>query len=182
MHVLVIIVSDTHSVLDARIASLARMSDFAVHAGDIGSLQVLHALKPRQGVVAVRGNNDTPDKWPAGEQDALATLPFETRLELPGGYLQVLHGDRAGRPQGLHARLRMRYADARAIVYGHSHRLVCDCAQLPWVLNPGAAGRQRTYGGPSCLVLRASARQWDVEARRFDPLPAHPAPMKNKRI
>jgi uncharacterized protein len=66
-----------------------------------------------------------------------------------------------------HARLRAAYPSARAIVYGHSHRLVVDDALTPWVLNPGAAGRARTYGGPSCLVLEANVRSWHVEIHRF---------------
>lgn len=172
MSVTVAIVSDTHGFLDPRIGEIVRACDIAVHAGDIGSWRVLTALTPRRGVVAaVRGNNDVPEKWPESERDVLELLPLEYGLDLPGGRLYVVHGDRAGGAKGLHARLRKRYAGARAIVYGHSHRLVRDCEESPWVLNPGAAGRQRTYGGPSCLLLRATARRWDVEIRRFEPLP-----------
>ncbi|MFM1890995.1 MAG: hypothetical protein RLZ44_72, partial [Pseudomonadota bacterium] len=40
---------------------------------------------------------------------------------------------------------------------------------IPWVLNPGAAGRSRTFGGPSCLLLHAGARVWRVETHRFPP-------------
>lgn len=174
MPVTVAIVSDTHGFLDPRIAEIVRACDIAVHAGDIGSQRVLGALKPRRGAVAaVRGNNDVPEKWPESERDALDLLPLECGLDLPGGQLYVVHGDRVGRAKDLHARLRKRYAEARAIVYGHSHRLVCDYAENPWVLNPGAAGRQRTYGGPSCLLLRADAQRWNVEVRRFEPLPRY---------
>lgn len=176
MQVTVAIVSDTHSVLDPRIAEIVRACDLAVHAGDIGSQRVLHQLRPRRGVVmAVRGNNDVPEKWPEKAWDALDALPFEGVLELPGGRLQVLHGDRAGAAKGLHARLRKRYAEVRAVAYGHSHRLVCDCAETPWILNPGAAGRSRTYGGPSCLVLYAAVHEWRVDERRFELLPAYAA-------
>ncbi len=174
MSVTVAIVSDTHGFLDLRIAEIVLACDIAVHAGDIGSQRVLSALKPRRGaVVAVRGNNDVPEKWPENEWNALELLPFECGLDLPGGHLHVVHGDRVGRAKDLHARLRKRYADARAVVYGHSHRIVCDCIENPWVLNPGAAGRQRTYGGPSCLLLYADAQRWDVEVRRFEPLPRY---------
>ncbi|HJU38183.1 MAG TPA: metallophosphoesterase family protein, partial [Tahibacter sp.] len=80
----------------------------------------------------------------------------------------VVHGD-AYAPRTRHAALRRAHADARAIVYGHSHRLLVDEFELPWVLNPGAAGKARTNGGPSCLVLDARADAWRVEALRFDP-------------
>jgi predicted phosphodiesterase len=63
--------------------------------------------------------------------------------------------------------LRQRHPDARLIVYGHSHRLCCDLDAQPWVVNPGAAGRARTFGGASCLVLRIQDNGWHIEAYRF---------------
>lgn len=165
------IVSDTHGYLDPRIARIVAACDVAVHAGDIGGAAVLRALRPRGGrVVAVRGNNDEPWCWPPGDLEALSALPRVASLELPGGCLVVLHGHRGGLPPGLHARLREIHPRARAIVYGHSHRLVCDTEREPWVLNPGASGRSRTFGGPSCLVLHASEARWEIRVQRFRPL------------
>nr|WP_305118975.1 metallophosphoesterase family protein [Tahibacter harae] len=157
------LVSDTHGRIDARIAALARDCDAVAHAGDVGAAAVLEALGAQ--VVAVRGNNDVTAKWAAGEHDRLAALPAEAGLELPGGRLVVVHGDRwpaAGR----HAALRRAFPAARAVVYGHSHQLALDQDALPWILNPGAAGRARTNGGPSCLLLQASERSWQVQAVR----------------
>jgi putative phosphoesterase len=169
----VAIVSDTHGLLDPRIAALVEACDAAIHAGDVGDAAVLAALRPRQGqVVAVRGNNDIPGKWPRNQAETLARLPREATLELPGGTLVVVHGDEVNPVPQRHARLRRSFPEARAVVYGHSHRLVCDQEQQPWVLNPGAAGRARTYGGPSCLILVATPERWTVEAQRFPPLPA----------
>lgn len=166
----VALLSDTHGFLDPRVAAVVRDCDFAVHAGDIGGLEVLRAMRPRAGwVVAVRGNNDNARQWSAAERAALDGLPEEARLDLPGGAVVVVHGDRIVPASGRHDRLRRRYADARAVVYGHSHRLVCDCEKTPWVLNPGAAGRARTFGGPSCLVLEARRDAWRVRVLRFPP-------------
>ena len=164
----VALVSDTHGVLDPRIAEAVRGCDFAVHAGDIGNAAVLQALAPRLGLVAVTGNNDVAGKWPALEHAVLAGLPGEAGLELPGGRLAVIHGDRVNPAGQRHARLRRRYAEARLVVYGHSHRLVCDQAELPWIVNPGAAGRSRTFGGPSMVVLTAGPRRWWLEPRRYE--------------
>jgi len=128
------------------------------------------ARAPRLGkwpLIAVRGNNDTAKHWGANANNMLAALPEEAALDLPGGALVVVHGHRAGAVAGRHARLRHVYPQARVVAYGHSHRLVCDQSQYPWILNPGAAGRARTYGGPSCLVLHAGSGQWRVEAIRF---------------
>lgn len=164
----VALLSDTHGVLDARIAERVSQCDCAVHAGDIGNASVLAALQPRGGqVLAVRGNNDTAAKWPPADRALLDTLPESALLELPGGILAVVHGHRAGGTAERHTRLRRQFPTARSVVYGHSHRLVCDQSDPVWVLNPGAAGRARTCGGPSCLILHAGSRAWRVEILRF---------------
>jgi putative phosphoesterase len=164
----VAIVSDTHGALDPRVAEAVAGCDVAVHGGDVGAAAVLQGLRPRCGrVLAVLGNNDLPTKWPPADAAALASLPEEAELALPGGRLVVVHGHRVLPAARRHARLRRRYPDARAVVYGHSHRLVCDTEASPWILNPGAAGRARTHGGPSCIVLTASESGWQVAAQRF---------------
>ncbi|WP_295880245.1 metallophosphoesterase family protein [uncultured Thiohalocapsa sp.] len=163
----VAILSDTHGVLDPRVADVVADCDLAVHGGDIGCAGVLAALTPRGGrVAAVRGNNDVPHKWPAADQHLLDALTLEVTEDLPGGRLVVVHGHRTP-ARDRHAKLRRRYPDARAIVYGHSHRLVADRDAEPWVLNPGAAGRERTFGGPSCMVLSAGHGEWSLDVHRF---------------
>lgn len=169
----VAVVGDTHGVLDPRVAEAVARCDYAVHTGDVGAAAVLAQMQPREGlVVSVRGNNDVPGKWPPGERDVVDALPTEADLDLPGGRLVVVHGDRVGPAKTRHAWLRRRYPHARVIAYGHSHRQVCDDGKLPWVVNPGAAGRARTFGGPSLIILHAGVRLWRLEARRFEPLPA----------
>jgi putative phosphoesterase len=164
----VAILSDTHGHIDPRIRQVVEGCDYGVHAGDIGNAAVLESLTPAADtVVAVRGNNDVPAKWPCGDSEILAALREEETITLPGGRLVVVHGHRAGLVANRHTWLRRKYATARVVVYGHSHRLVSDQSKAPWVLNPGAAGRARTFGGPSCLVLHASAHAWHVEILRF---------------
>lgn len=170
MTVKVAIVSDTHGFVDPRVIELVNGCDYAVHAGDIGSRGVLKTLAKHAGdVVAVRGNNDIRDKWARGEWAHLNKIPEEACLPLPGGELMVIHGHQAPCVDTRHARLRARFPAARVIVYGHSHHLCDDRESNPWVLNPGAAGRTHTFGGPSCLILRAGPRKWDVQAHRFPP-------------
>lgn len=165
---LIAVLSDTHGVLDARIAAIVSRCDVAMHAGDIGGADVLRALQPRTGVVvAVRGNNDTPRAWPEGQHGILHSLPDEATVELPWGSIVMTHGHRVSPAATRHARLRRRHPQARVVIYGHSHRLVTDCLALPWVLNSGAAGRARTFGGPSCLVLHVNGDNWSVETHRF---------------
>lgn len=165
----VALLADTHGWLDPRIARIAARCDIAVHAGDVGAAAVLRELRPRSGeVVAIKGNNDLPAKWPEADHSVLESLESEARVALPGGDLVVVHGDVPGRAADRHDRLRLSYATARAVVYGHSHRRVADTGKNPWVLNPGAAGRTRTHGGPSCLVLVASMDAWSIHEHRFE--------------
>ena len=169
----VLLLADTHGVLDARVTELATQCELAVHAGDVGGSDVLEALARASGrVLAVRGNNDVPGKWRGSHRDLVA-LPATLAVPLPGGVLAVEHGDRypAARRTG---RLRAVHSDARAVLCGHSHRLLQDLAATPWILNPGAAGRARTGDGPSCLLLDASAEQWRLSACRWAAVPRQP--------
>ncbi len=167
MSLSVALVADTHGLLDPRIAEVVAGCDLCVHAGDVGNSAVLDALRPRQHLYAVLGNNDTPRQWPSRDHRRLAELPASIQLDLPGGQLVAIHGDRVNPARRRHEKLRRRFPDALAVVYGHSHRFVIDQTERPWILNPGAAGRDRTYGGPSCLVLTITGEVWSLEPFRF---------------
>lgn len=161
---LVAVLADTHGFLDPRISERIAECDYAVHAGDVGGADVLCSLNPRESVVAIRGNNDTADKWADSELHFLENLPATAEMTLPGGSLVVVHGDDRRGLRERHQHLRRAYPQARAVVYGHSHRLAMDCDEVPWILNPGAAGRTRVHGGPSCLLLRCTDSEWQIEA------------------
>lgn len=166
--VTVAIVSDTHAWLDPRIAEVVKNADIVVHAGDVcdaAVLDELNALGCR--VIAVAGNNDHGLVWNDGEAEVATRLPAEARLDLPGGYVMIEHGHLHGMQMPSHDSLRNAHPQARMIVYGHSHLLVCDRDKDPWVVNPGAAGRTRTNGGPSCLILHSSDLEWTLESHRF---------------
>jgi hypothetical protein len=166
----VAILADTHGNLDVRVETLVADCDLAVHGGDIGNAGVLEHLRPRQGrVIAVTGNNDCKRKWPPEQRHFLDNLREQEDLELPGGMLAIIHGHQIA-ARNRHERLRRRFPRARAIVYGHSHRLIADRDLEPWVLNPGAAGRARTFGGPSCMVLDATEQNWELRIERFETL------------
>ena len=167
----VALVADTHGFIDPRVVEAVAGCELVVHAGDVGSTDVLEALAGDGAeVIAVRGNNDVPAKW-IGSKQELRGLRDDAVIELPGGVLVVVHGDRVGGPVlERHDRLRAAFEDARAIVYGHSHHRVIDKQTRPWVINPGAAGRARTFGGPSLCLLTATERRWTIRERVFQPV------------
>ena len=159
----VLLLGDTHGWVDDSIVELAAGMELVVHTGDIGSASVLAALKSRCGnVLAVAGNNDVSKKWSVDEHHVLSGLPESLQIELPGGVLAIEHGHRIWDSANYHGRLRNKYPDTRAIAYGHSHIRRIDTTNQPWVMNPGAAGRVRTKGGASCLVLTVKPDRWSV--------------------
>lgn len=163
------LVSDSHGPIDNRIIEALQDCDFLIHAGDLGRSAALNALQNVASVAAVRGNNDTVDRWPQGELHTLQALPLVARVALDDGYIIVIHGHQYPQAKRRHQQMRDRFSDAMAVVYGHSHRLVMDLAHSPWVLNPGACGRARTYGGPSGLTLERRSRRWEVSRIHFAP-------------
>lgn len=164
----VLLLSDTHGSVHPGILDLAATVDLVVHAGDVGHPTVLTALQDRAGELrAVRGNNDRPERWPADAIAAFDALAPQLQLPLPDGLVVVEHGHRVNPAARRHEKLRKRHPDARLIVYGHSHHLAIDRDASPWIVNPGAAGRARTHGGPSCILLTIDTRGWHLSSRRF---------------
>jgi len=162
------ILSDTHGHLDERIANRVSRADAILHAGDIGSANVIRELgQICDSVFVVAGNNDRAELWPHEDSDVFGSIPQCIRLQLPGGILAMEHGHRHGHIQPCHDSLRQAHAGARIIVYGHTHKATKDVAVEPWVVNPGAAGNVRTHGGPSCALLFISGSSWFVEHHRF---------------
>lgn len=175
----VAIIADTHGFLDSRVAEQVAGCDIAVHAGDVGGADILLALQPKESVIAIRGNNDDAWHWSETELDVLEKLPRDADVDLPGGRLKVVHGDDGGTIEQRHRRYRDHFADYRGVVYGHSHQQLVDTDQSPWLLNPGAAGRTRTYGGPGCLILICQDSHWQVEPMRFEPRNFRPQRRRN---
>ena len=153
------ILSDTHGAVHPQIVELINDCDFALHAGDIVDIEVLQKLNPKQEVFAVRGNNDYH----------ITHLEDVEVLSLPGGKIVIEHGHRHGHYEPCHESLRKSYPDAKAIIYGHTHRQVVDKTKTPWVINPGAAGETRNYDGAKCLMITIDGeKEWDIESHSFD--------------
>ena len=144
---LVGLISDTHGLLRPEVAAVFDGVDMILHAGDVGSRDVLDGLERIAPVTAVRGNVDIG-----------LDLPELARLELAGVHVVVVHGDR------LASRTPEKVAEAHPgadlVVFGHSHRpLVCRVGDVLFV-NPGTAGRRR-FRDPVSLA-RAELRDGDA--------------------
>ncbi len=110
------IISDTHMprghrrLPDECVARL-RAADLIVHGGDLMRLSVLEELREWGEVVAVHGNVD--------DGAVRAALPATAEFDAAGARIAVIHD--AGPSSGRLARMRARFPEADAVVFGHSH-------------------------------------------------------------
>lgn len=145
------LISDTHGRLRPDVAPLFAGVDLIVHAGDVGSRDVLRALAALAPVEAVSGNVDDRHD---------PSLPPSRTLPVGGLTLHVSHGDELGRPTP--DGLLVRYA-ADILVFGHTHRpLVHRSADGRVVVNPGSAGPARFNLTPSVALLTIEDGHVDV--------------------
>lgn len=163
------ILSDTHSYINPAIASHLEGCDVILHAGDIGSIDVIKQLQSFcNHVIPVCGNNDNTMQWQENEHAELKNIPQIAEVNFPGGTITITHGDEYFSDYDVwHQALRNNFSSSKAVIYGHSHKLVCDQDARPWILNPGASGETRIQRhGVSCLLIRTEDSNWEVEEFR----------------
>jgi uncharacterized protein len=142
------VISDTHGLVRPQaLASLAG-SDLIVHAGDIGSPDVLVRLRQLAPVIAVRGNNDR-GAW-------ARSLPQSATIEVAGRRLHVLHDVTTLGLDPIAAGLDV-------IVAGHSHQPRIDRRHGVLFLNPGSAGPRRFTLPVAVARLRVKDGRLDAE-------------------
>jgi len=157
------VISDTHNKINQDLISNLDGCDAIVHAGDIGDAAVLNELKQYSPhVFPVRGNNDIDDKWPIQDQAELKKIPEYLELIFNDQVVGLIHGHQYDPVRKRHDKLRQHFPVADIVVYGHSHRYVCDQETKPWVINPGAGGYTRTFGGASVVVMEFKDDSWSV--------------------
>ena len=133
------VISDTHLPRGARRLPEAcvqrlRAADLIVHAGDLVRLPVLRELESYGPVVAVHGNVD--------DVEVRAALPAAASVEAGRLTIGVVHD--AGPAKGRLARLRRRFPDADAVVFGHSHVPLHEQAPDGFqIFNPGSPTQRR---------------------------------------
>src|SRR5687768_7380123 len=99
------VISDTHGLMRPEALRALRGSDLILHAGDIGSADVLQQLEVIAPVTAIRGNNDT-DVWARRLAETI-----DMRIELAN--IHMLHSVKELAPDAA--------ARANVVISGHSH-------------------------------------------------------------
>ena len=124
--------------------------DLLLHAGDVGKLTVLDQLSTIAPVVAVHGNDDTPE--------AQAELPYQQVITVQGQRILLWHSHFPDRVDELYARrhdeftpqlerslARARRCGARVVVFGHWHIPFVYHQDGIMVINSGALASGNAY-------------------------------------
>jgi putative phosphoesterase len=142
------VISDTHGLLRPEAVAALQGVDLILHAGDVGSAEVLETLKSIAPVVAVRGNNDKGawadelPRWEVAEVGAICIYMIHDLKEIDispaGGGFQV-------------------------VVSGHSHKPVVEERKGVLYVNPGSAGPRRFSLPISVARLKVSSESVTAE-------------------
>jgi putative phosphoesterase len=134
------IVSDTHMprgsrALPARCVAELRAADLILHGGDFMRVEVLRALeKLGPPVHGVHGNVD--------DEPLRRLLPAARVVEAGGARIAMIHD--AGPRTGRLVRMRARFKDADAVVFGHSHLPLHERGDDGFqIFNPGSPTERR---------------------------------------
>ena len=122
------VISDTHGLLRPEAMAALRGSEHILHAGDIGSPDIVPALEELAPVTAIRGNIDV-EPW------AQEFSPSEV-VEIAGLHLYMVHDVRA-------LDLNPAVAGFAAVISGHTHQAAQETKNGVLYFNPGSAGPKR---------------------------------------
>jgi len=122
------VISDTHGLLRPEARRALHGSKLILHAGDVGSWEILRDLREIAPVVVVRGNIDDEPwaKW----------LHATEVVEHAEQSFYVLHNI-------AELDLKPKAAKFAAVIYGHSHKPTIEWKDGVLFFNPGSAGPRR---------------------------------------
>jgi len=122
------VISDTHGLLRPEALAALSSVQHILHAGDVGDMAILAALRRIAPVTAIRGNIDT--------SGPCAELPATDFVELGGKIFYLVHSVKD-------LDINPVVAGVAVVVSGHSHRPSIEERNGTLYLNPGSAGPRR---------------------------------------
>jgi putative phosphoesterase len=146
------LISDTHSLLRPQAVEALKGVDLIVHAGDIGSPDVIDGLSAIAPVRAVRGNIDK-ETW-------AQQFPANDVVEIAGRYLYVLHNRQE-------LDLDPAAAGFDVVISGHSHKPSIDKVGGVLFVNPGSAGPRRFTLPIAIAKLRVTQQAIEAEVQEL---------------
>jgi uncharacterized protein len=158
------VISDTHMprggrrLPDGCVTRIAE-ADLVLHAGDVmsaGVLREIEALGPP--LVAVHGNVDS--------EELRRSLPADRVVEAADARIAIVHD--AGPAAGRFERLRRRFPDADAVVFGHSHMPLHEERDGFQIFNPGSPTERRRAPQRTMGVARVERGRVEFELIALD--------------
>jgi uncharacterized protein len=147
------VIADTHMpkgerALPRECVERIREAGTLIHAGDFSAASVLAELRELCPVVhAVHGNVD--------DAEVRRELPESIEISLGGRTVAVIHD--SGPAKGRLARLRSRFPEADAVVFGHSHLPLHEEEGGFQIFNPGSPTERRRAPRRSMGLLHPAA-------------------------
>ncbi|HEX7004421.1 MAG TPA: metallophosphoesterase family protein [Trueperaceae bacterium] len=141
------IISDTHGLLRPEALEALAGCELILHAGDVGSPDILERLAALAPVETVRGNVDRGE-W-------AEALPSKLEIPLGSLVLYLHHGHLAVAEEEL--------GGFGVVVQGHSHRPVVLERNGTLYMNPGSAGPRRFRLPVTLARLRVDGRNAQAE-------------------
>jgi len=153
----VLVISDTHSYIDNRIIKYASEADYVIHAGDIGSFDVIRKLKSVSKVIFVFGNID-------GNEIRSESNKFEF-FELNNLKILLTHISGKTPKYNKETLIKIKEYNPDLLIAGHSHILKIQYDKINQLifLNPGAAGRHGFH-------LKRTMLRFTVDKKKIDNL------------
>jgi len=149
----VAVVSDTHNLLRSKAYEALDGVDLIIHAGDIGSLDLLRKLEEIAPVCAVQGNTDFAP--------GISSLPQTNCIEIGGVFLYILHD--------------LNYLDivpassnVDIVIHGHTHQPDEFTRDDVLYLNPGSIGPIRYDYPISMAFLTIEKNSYSLHHLTFD--------------
>ena len=143
------VIADTHGLLRPEVLELFRGVSLIIHAGDIGTPDVLTTLTEIAPVRAVQGNVDK-GTW-------AEALPKTDVVECNGSFIYLLHDLNT-------LDLDPSAAGMQVVISGHSHRAGESRRNGVLSLNPGSAGPRRFKLPVTAALLRIEV-SGDIEEK-----------------
>jgi uncharacterized protein len=148
------VISDTHGLLRPEAKVALSGSDLIIHAGDVGSPEILDELKAIAPLFVVRGNVDHGG-W-------ANPLPTKEIVEFGGSTIYILHN--------LHELdVDAGAAGFDAVITGHTHKVHEYRKGKVLFLNPGSAGPQRFDLSITVARLHVEKVPWKFEIIQLQP-------------
>ena len=146
------VISDTHGLLRSEVLEQLQGCDHIIHAGDIGSYDVVKQLQALAPLTIVRGNVDTAD-WAKG-------VPECDFFQLEKAMIYCLHNLD-------YLDLDPVAAELKLVISGHTHKPALFERNGVIYLNPGSVGPRRFLLPISMAKVRLQGDQLDVKFIEF---------------